>query len=39
MSPSAVRRPEILAPAGTDEAFAAALGSGADAVRDLYLLE
>src|SRR5262249_35149189 len=26
------RRPEILAPAGTEEAFAAALASGADAV-------
>ncbi len=29
---SRVARPEILAPAGTDEAFAAALASGADAV-------
>jgi putative protease len=32
MSPSSLRRPEILAPAGTEEAFAAALASGADAV-------
>jgi putative protease len=30
--PRALRRPEILAPAGTEEAFAAALASGADAV-------
>jgi len=30
--PEALRRPEILAPAGTEEAFAAALASGADAV-------
>jgi putative protease len=29
---SKMRRPEILAPAGTEEAFAAALASGADAV-------
>lgn len=32
MSPPQRRRPEILAPAGTEEAFAAALASGADAV-------
>jgi putative protease len=32
MSPAQPRRPEILAPAGTDEAFEAALASGADAV-------
>jgi putative protease len=32
MSAADRRRPEILAPAGTDEAFAAALASGADAV-------
>jgi putative protease len=32
MSPAQPRRPEILAPAGTDEAFAAALASGADAI-------
>src|SRR5262249_53072957 len=32
MPASAQRRPEILAPAGTEEAFAAALASGADAV-------
>jgi U32 family peptidase len=30
--PAVPRRPEILAPAGTEEAFAAALSSGADAV-------
>ena len=29
---SKLRRPEILAPAGSEEAFAAALASGADAV-------
>ncbi len=32
MSAASLRRPEILAPAGTEEAFAAALASGADAV-------
>lgn len=32
MSTNPMRRPEILAPAGTEEAFAAALASGADAV-------
>src|SRR5262245_10456513 len=32
MSSASSHRPEILAPAGTDEAFAAALASGADAV-------
>ena len=32
MSATPRRRPEILAPAGTEEAFAAALASGADAV-------
>ena len=32
MTATAARRPEILAPAGTEEAFAAALASGADAV-------
>jgi U32 family peptidase len=32
MSATPPRRPEILAPAGTEEAFAAALASGADAV-------
>ncbi len=32
MPATALRRPEILAPAGTEEAFAAALASGADAV-------
>lgn len=32
MSAASPRRPEILAPAGTEEAFAAALASGADAV-------
>ena len=32
MSDESPRRPEILAPAGTEEAFAAALASGADAV-------
>jgi putative protease len=32
MSPAQPRRPEILAPAGTDEAFDAALASGADAI-------
>lgn len=32
MTPSALRRPEILAPAGSIESFAAALASGADAV-------
>ena len=32
MSASPRRRPEILAPAGTEEAFSAALASGADAV-------
>jgi putative protease len=30
--PETLRRPEILAPAGTEDAFAAALASGADAV-------
>ena len=32
MPAASPRRPEILAPAGTEEAFAAALASGADAV-------
>jgi putative protease len=32
MTVAPLRRPEILAPAGTEEAFAAALASGADAV-------
>lgn len=32
MPPTPPRRPEILAPAGTEDAFAAALASGADAV-------
>ncbi|HSU42572.1 MAG TPA: peptidase U32 family protein, partial [Polyangiaceae bacterium] len=32
MLAASLRRPEILAPAGTEEAFAAALASGADAV-------
>jgi putative protease len=32
MPATALRRPEILAPAGTEEAFTAALASGADAV-------
>lgn len=32
MTPPSHRRPEILAPAGTEEAFVAALASGADAV-------
>jgi putative protease len=32
MTPSTARRPEILAPAGSIESFAAALASGADAV-------
>ena len=32
MPAASLRRPEILAPAGTEEAFVAALASGADAV-------
>jgi len=32
MRPAPLQRPEILAPAGTEEAFAAAVASGADAV-------